>query len=233
MIPTYEEVGNIGELIPQVLAQSQLIDVLVVDDGSKDGTPERVKAAAQQFPNRVFLEERSGKLGLASAYVHGLTWGIKKDYHWLVEMDADFSHDPQVLKTMQSLFHSADVVIGSRYVAGGGTKNWNFFRRMISLGGSLYARVILGVPIFDFTGGFNAWRRDVLEAIKLKDIRSEGYSFQIELKAKAHALGYKLIETPILFCERRAGKSKMSGRIVFEAIFRVVSIRRVLKGHSQ
>ena len=201
------------------------VDVLVVDDGSPDGTGRLADEIATR-EKRVNVLHRSGKLGLGTAYVAGFRWGLERGYDSLIEMDADFSHDPERLPVLLSILQSeADVAIGSRYVAGGGTKNWGLGRKILSRGGSLYARLILGVGIRDFTGGFNGWRREVLEAMDLSTLRSDGYSFQIELKHRAHLLGFRWKEFPILFVDRTVGKSKMSRRIVLEALKRVWEFR--------
>jgi dolichol-phosphate mannosyltransferase len=171
------------------------------------------------------LLRRKGKLGLGTAYVAGFQWGLDRGYEFISEMDADWSHPPRYLKDMFSAAQTGDFVIGSRYVSGGGAVNWNFFRRLISRFGSLYARLILGFAINDFTGGFNGWHSRVLRAVGLENISSDGYSFQIELKYRAAQKGFKWVEFPILFEERREGQSKMSGAIVLEAMWRVWAIR--------
>jgi dolichol-phosphate mannosyltransferase len=169
---------------------------------------------------------RSGKQGLRAAYVAGFNWGISNNFDYLIEMDADFSHNPDILPKMIASLDQADAVVGSRYVEGGGTSNWNFFRKLISRSGSLYARTILGLRIRDLTGGFNGWRRKTLQGIDLQSLKSDGYAFQIELKYRASKRGFRVVEIPIVFVERRAGASKMSGRIFLEAIHRVWAIRK-------
>jgi dolichol-phosphate mannosyltransferase len=226
IIPTYDERDNLGGLIPAILGTSDLLHVLVVDDGSPDNTAEAVlELKGRLYGSRLFLESRLGKLGLGSAYVHGFKWGLAEGYDFLIQMDGDWSHQPRYLQTMLKLAQDADFVIGSRYVPGGGTLNWGAGRRLLSKFGSLYARLVLRSDLADFTGGFNGWARDVLKRIDLDTIRSDGYSFQIELKYRADQLGYRHVEFPIVFDERRAGKSKMSASIVLEASWRVLELR--------
>jgi len=226
VIPTYNERENIAPLIEQIFTLNPKVDILVVDDNSPDKTADVVMEKQVQFPNKVHLLSRPSKQGLGRAYLAGFDWGLTKGYDALIEMDADFSHRPEDLVTLVDKVKTFDFVIGSRYVAGGKTKNWGVLRRIISRSGSLYARLILGYPINDWTGGFNAWKAPVLKKIGTKNVTSEGYSFQIELKYKASKLGFSGIETPIFFEDRRVGQSKMSSRIVFEALFKVWSIRQ-------
>jgi dolichol-phosphate mannosyltransferase len=225
VIPTYNEIDNLETLLRAVLEiTSKEVEFLVVDDQSPDGTGKLAETLAQENP-RIHVMNRAEKLGLASAYIQGLQWGLDQGFDALVEMDADFSHHPRYLPRMIELLQEKDVVIGSRYVPEGGTANWGLGRRILSRGGSWYSRTILGTKIQDFTGGFNGWRREVLQAIDLKSVRSQGYAFQIELKYRASQKGFKLIEFPIIFEDRRVGQSKMSRRIVFEALLRVWEIR--------
>ena len=224
IIPTYNEIENMKMLLPALMGLSQKFDVLVVDDSSPDGTADFVKEFARIEP-RVHVLVRAAKQGLGKAYLAGFDWGLKNNYDVLTEMDADFSHAPKHLNEILSLIETHDVVIGSRYVLGGGTVNWGIIRKVISRGGSLYSRIILGYPLRDWTGGFNCWRREVLEKINLSGIRSNGYSFQIELKYKALKHGYKIHETPIIFEDRRVGQSKMSLKIVLEAFYKVWLIK--------
>lgn len=222
IIPTYNEVENIASIIKAVWQAVPKLHILVVDDNSQDGTQEVLETLKQQFPEQqLFTLYRSGKLGLGTAYIAGFKWALSRSYDALIEMDADFSHDPAVLPTMIAELENHDVVIGSRYTAGGGTQNWNFFRRLLSRFGSYYSRFILGVPIWDLTGGFNGWRAKAIEAIGPDTITSEGYSFQVELKFRAHLCGFDIKETPIIFTERRAGKSKMSSKIIIEAMMKI------------
>lgn len=220
IVPTYNEVENIDPLIEGIFAHTDA-HVLFVDDNSTDGTRDVIRRHMAKSPERVFMLERPGKLGLGTAYVAGFKWAMEQRYHAVVEMDADLSHRPEDLKRIVEALQSTEVVVGSRYIENGGTLNWGLSRQIISRGGSFYARQILGMRVRDLTGGFNGWRMDVLRKINPDSIRSEGYTFQIELKFRAHLAGYNIQEIPIVFVERRAGKSKMSGGIVFEAIYRV------------
>jgi dolichol-phosphate mannosyltransferase len=229
IIPTYNEIENIGPLttlIFETLKSSahSNAEVLVVDDGSPDGTGGFVETLSKENP-KIHVLHRAKKLGLGTAYVAGFGWGLEKGFDVLIEMDADFSHDPKYLPTMLDLLGKNDVVIGSRYVPGGGTVNWGLGRKIISRGGSCYSRMILGAPIRDFTGGFNGWHKRVLEAVDLPSLRSDGYSFQIELKYRAFLKKFKVLEFPIIFEDRKVGKSKMNRRIVVEALGRVWGFR--------
>lgn len=224
IIPTYNEIENIQALLPALMKLEQKFDVLVVDDSSPDGTAKFVEEFART-ESRVHVLVRAAKQGLGKAYLAGFDWGLKNNYDVLTEMDADFSHAPKHLNEILGLIEHHDVVIGSRYVAGGGTVNWGLVRKLISRGGSLYSRIILGYPLRDWTGGFNCWRKEVLCKINLAGIRSNGYSFQIELKYKALKNGYKIHETPIIFEDRRVGQSKMSLKIVLEAFYKVWLIK--------
>ena len=225
VVPTYNEAENVDDLLVGIRRELPEAHVLFVDDASPDGTAERVRAQQEKNPGLVHLIVREGKRGMGTAYVAGFSWALEHDYDAVVEMDADLSHDARALPTLVGLLSDADVAIGSRYIPGGGTENWSRLRLAISRFGSFYARVILGLPIRDLTGGFNAWSRRVLEALPLDRVRSEGYSFQIELKLRAARAGFRLVETPIVFVDRRAGQSKMSWRIVAEAIVRVWWLR--------
>jgi len=226
VIPTYNEVENIESILLAVLSATPAnVEVLVVDDGSPDGTGKKVDEISKLQP-RVHALHRTGKLGLGTAYVAGFKWGLAKGFDQLIEMDADFSHHPSYLPVLLSrLQEGFDVVIGSRYVPGGGTKNWGLGRKILSRGGSLYSRIILGASIRDFTGGFNGWQRRVIEAVDIDSLRSDGYSFQIELKYRAFLRGFKITEFPIVFEDRKVGHSKMNRRIVFEALRRVWTFR--------
>ncbi len=200
------------------------VNVLVVDDNSPDGTGKLADELAKKEP-RISVLHRQQKNGLGKAYVAGFAWALDRGYDAICEMDADFSHNPNYLPEIWRLLKDNDVVMGSRYVDGGGVRNWGLGRKVISRGGSLYAQTILGMKVHDMTGGFNAWRRQVLEAVDLSNLRSEGYAFQIELKWRAWKKGFKLVEFPILFEDRTAGKSKMSKRIIVEAMMRVASMK--------
>jgi dolichol-phosphate mannosyltransferase len=228
ILPTYNERENIAALIPAVLDDPRF-DVLVVDDGSPDGTAAAVIAQGARFPGRVHLIERVGKLGLGTAYLTGFRWALAHDYDLIFEMDADFSHDPAMLPELAAAAERADVVLGSRYVPGGGTQNWSPLRRLISQGGSLYTRLILGLPYHDLTGGFKCFRRQVLETIDLDCVDSTGYAFQIEMTYRAVQAGFSVVEVPITFRERRAGQSKMGPGIVLEALARVWVLRFVAR----
>ena len=229
IIPTYNERGNIQRLIPEILNLDERINILVVDDGSPDDTAGAVSELMDSFPGRVLLSRRPGKMGLGSAYVHGFLRGLGEGYGFIIQMDADWSHHPRYLPEMMRLVGSADFVIGSRYVPGGGTLNWGFGRRLLSKFGSFYARAVLGVKITDFTGGFNGWSAEVLRKMDVRSLRSTGYSFQIELKYRAHRLGFRRQEFPIVFEDRRFGKSKMSVAIALEAFWRVWDLKLKLK----
>lgn len=224
IIPTYNERDNIKPLIEAVFAQNLSVDILVVDDSSPDGTG-LVVQEMQGIHSGLHFLSRKNKEGLGRAYIAGFEWGLAQGYEALVEMDADFSHRPSDLKSLLETLVLADFAVGSRYVKGGGTLNWGLFRKMISRGGGIYSRLILGFPLNDWTGGFNAWRAETLRKINLPTVRSNGYSFQIELKYKALRAGCKGLESPILFEDRRVGHSKMSSRIVFEALYRVWLLR--------
>lgn len=224
IIPTYNERDNVKPIVEAVFSQDLGVDVLVVDDNSPDGTAEIVKDMQSHHPN-LHLLSRAGKEGLGRAYIAGFEWGLARGYEALVEMDADFSHRPSDLKPLLQTLKLADFAVGSRYVKGGGTMNWGLMRKVISRGGGIYSRMILGYPLNDWTGGFNAWRAETLKKINLPTVRSNGYSFQIELKYKALRAGCKGMESPILFEDRRVGQSKMSSRIVLEALYRVWLLR--------
>ncbi|MFN7824813.1 MAG: polyprenol monophosphomannose synthase [Pseudobdellovibrionaceae bacterium] len=221
IVPTYNEIENIRVLIPQLMALPEQVHVLVVDDNSPDQTGAEVKKLQQAYQTRLHLLERAGKEGLGRAYLAGFSWALRQNYSWIVEMDADFSHRPQDLQKIIQSFSQADFIVGSRYVSGGGTVNWGLLRKIISRGGSIYSRLILGFPINDWTGGFNAWSRKALEKMDLEEVRSNGYSFQIELKYRASRRGFIGKEVPILFEDRRVGQSKMSFKIVLEALYKV------------
>jgi dolichol-phosphate mannosyltransferase len=226
VIPTYNEIENLRSLVTEVLSKvHEKTHLLIVDDNSPDGTGDLADQLSREN-DRVHVLHRARKLGLGTAYVAGFKYGLQRDFEVLVEMDCDFSHDPKYLAAFFSEIEAgADVVVGSRYVPGGGTVNWGLGRRIISKGGSLYARTVLGVRLSDLTGGFNCWRRSVIEAIGMDDIKSDGYSFQIEMKFKAWQKGYKIVEVPIVFEDRYLGKSKMSKHIVVEAMGRVLLMR--------
>jgi dolichol-phosphate mannosyltransferase len=225
VVPTYNERDNAPGIAARLLAALPGCDLLFVDDNSPDGTGALLDELAAGEP-RVHVMHRAGKLGLGTAYVAGFTWGLARSYDFLFEMDADGSHDPRYLPQMVALAEDgADCVVGSRYVPGGGTENWGLSRKIISRGGSLYARTILGIDVRDVTAGFVCWRRAALEAIDLPTITSNGYSFQIEMKYRAVRKRLRVIETPIIFVDRRVGQSKMSRAIVAEALLQVWRLR--------
>jgi dolichol-phosphate mannosyltransferase len=224
VVPTYNEVENIGQLIPRILERPRF-RVLVVDDASPDGTGTAVRELAADEP-RVTLLSRAGKLGLGTAYIAGFRRALADGAEFIFEMDADFSHDPRYLpELLAAAEQGADLVIGSRYVPGGGTTDWGLMRRLISRGGNIYAGLILQLPIADATGGFRCYRRRVLEGLDLDAVRSNGYAFQIELAYRARRAGFRIVEVPIIFPDRRVGKSKMSRRIVVEALVNVWKLR--------
>jgi dolichol-phosphate mannosyltransferase len=220
VIPTYNEAESVVEVLDLVLAADLRVDVLVVDDGSPDGTAKLVLDRADGEP-RVHLMERSGKQGLGAAYRAGFGWGLERGYDALVEMDADLSHPPDRLPALLDGLAEADLVIGSRYVPGGRTVNWSRQREAISRGGNAYVRLALGMPVHDCTAGYRAYRREVLEALPVETVRSNGYCFQIEMAHKSWQEGFRVVEVPITFTERASGVSKMSRQIVAEALARV------------
>ena len=229
IIPTYNEKENIAKMIRTVFDLEHPFDLLIVDDGSPDGTAGIVKKHQADYPGRLHLLERSGKLGLGTAYLDGFRWGLKsaKAYTYFFEMDADFSHNPQDLLRLREACHTGggDVAVGSRYTRGGGVENWPADRRFLSYGASLYVRTITWMPVKDPTAGFMCYTRKVLEAIDFDAIRFIGYAFQIEMKHTAWKLGYNIVEVPIVFTDRILGASKMHGSIVKEAIRGVLALR--------
>ncbi len=225
VVPTYNERDNLPLIVPQILAQGTGFHVLVVDDASPDGTGQVADDLAHAH-DRVHVLHRSGKLGLGSAYVSGFRWGLERNFGVLIEMDADLSHPPVMLPELVAALEQNDVAVGSRYVGGRITVvNWPLSRLVISLFGSWYARAITRLPVRDATGGFNAFRSEVVRAVGLDRIESNGYAFQIELKLRAWRAGFTLGEVPIVFTERKSGESKMSGRIIREAVWRVWKLR--------
>lgn len=225
IIPTYNEKDNIQQMIPAIFKELPEVEILVVDDNSPDRTDEEVKKLQMRHQGQVHLLSREGKQGLGKAYLAGFRWGLERNYEVLVEMDADFSHRPVDLRLVLQTLEGCDFVVGSRYVPGGKTLHWGLLRKLISRGGGVYSRMILGYPLKDWTGGFNAWKKQVLEKIGLDSVTSNGYSFQIELKYKALKNGFHGIEAPITFEDRRVGQSKMSFKIVLEAFYKVWQIR--------
>lgn len=227
IIPTFNEIENVEAIIRAVLGQQKGFDILVVDDNSPDGTAVKVKILQAEFPNQLFLLERKQKTGLGTAYIEGFNWCLQKDYQYIFEMDADFSHDPKDLIKLYNACHveGADISIGSRYVDGVNVVNWPMSRVLMSYGASKYVRFITRMPLCDTTAGFVCYKRQVLEAIDLKKIKFVGYAFQIEMKFKAYLKKFKIVEVPVIFTDRRKGKSKMSGSIISEAIFGVMSMK--------
>jgi dolichol-phosphate mannosyltransferase len=224
-LPTYDEKDNVVPITEAILAATPDVDVLIIDDNSPDGTGRLADGVAAREP-RVRVLHRKGKEGLGKAYLAGFDWALREGYDLVLEMDADFSHDPKYLPAMLEAARGADVVLGSRNIPGGGTVNWGVGRKIISRGGSLYARTILGLPVRDLTGGFKCFHRKVLESIDLPTVECSGYAFQIELTFRAVRRGFRVVEIPIVFVDRRVGQSKMSKRIVLEALRKVWSIRR-------
>ena len=227
IIPTYNEKENIANILAAVFSLQQDFHVLVIDDGSPDGTPQIVKELFSKYPDQLFLEERTGKQGLGTAYIHGFKWAIAKGYNFVFEMDADFSHNPKDLPRLYDACKKGggDVAIGSRYVSEGGVVNWPWDRIALSKGGSLYTRMITWMPIKDPTAGFVCYKREVLETINLDAIAFVGYAFQIEMKFAAWKLGFRIIEVPIIFQDRTHGTSKMNKGIVKEGILGVLKLR--------
>ncbi len=225
IIPTYNESVNIDQIISRVLEQDPRIEILVVDDNSPDGTAAIVDAIASRQP-RVHILHRPGKQGLGTAYVAGFQWALERDYEYVFEMDADFSHDPKHLPEFLRAVRDADLVLGSRYLRGRVTVvNWPMPRLLLSYFANIYARVVTGLKLYDATGGFKCFRRRVLERIDLASVRSNGYAFQIEMSFRASRLGFRIVEIPIVFVDRLDGTSKMSGTIVREAVWMVWRLR--------
>ena len=225
IVPTYNEVDNVARVAAEFLAPVPGSELLFVDDASPDGTGSLIDRICAEDP-RVHVLHRAGKLGLGTAYLDGFRWALARDYPLVVEMDADFSHDPRYLPALFAAIDAgADVAVGSRYVEGGGTRNWGLGRRLISRAGGRYARTVLGLDVRDMTAGFVCYRREALERIDLDAIKSNGYSFQIEMKYRAHLAGLRIAEVPIVFEDRRVGQSKMSRAIVAEALWMVWKLR--------
>ena len=216
VVPTYNEAENIRALIEAVLAMPLSLEILVVDDASPDGTAAIVEEMAGKDA-RVHLMRRPGKMGLGSAYLDAFRWALRADYPRVVEMDADFSHDPSYLPALLKASEGADLVLGSRYVPGGGTQGWSLLRKLISRAGCFYARTILGLSVRDLTGGYKCFRREILDLIELDEVVSDGYAFQIEMTYRAVRTNFRVAEVPILFVDRKVGKSKMSWKIFLEA----------------
>jgi dolichol-phosphate mannosyltransferase len=227
IIPTYNEKENIANILQAVFVLEQNFHVLIIDDGSPDGTADIVKSLFAKYPGQLFLEERIGKLGLGTAYIHGFNWALEKGYHFIFEMDADFSHNPNDLDKLYQACKTggADVSIGSRYVKNGRIENWPWSRVSLSKGGALYTRLITWIPVKDPTAGFVCYKKEVLEAINLDEITFVGYAFQIEMKFAAWKLGFTIKEVPITFVDRQFGASKMNKGIVKEGILGVLKLK--------
>lgn len=227
IIPTYNEIENIEAILRKVFSLKLGYHVLVIDDNSPDGTPQLVKQLMLEFPNQLFIEERKGKLGLGTAYIHGFKWCIAKGYEYIFEMDADFSHNPDDLERLYLACkdHCGDVAVGSRYVPGGKVENWPWDRHLYSRGGSIYTRLITWMPVNDPTAGFVCYTKKVLETINLDEITFVGYAFQIEMKFAAWKLGFNIVEVPIVFKDRKLGNSKMNKGIIKEGVLGVLKIQ--------
>jgi dolichol-phosphate mannosyltransferase len=231
--PTYNERKNIKRLVDMVLGENPEFHLLIVDDNSPDGTGKKIEKLQKKYTN-LFLETRLKKSGLGTAYIFGFKWALENKYDYVIQMDADLSHNPKDLPLMVKKLKDYDVVIGSRYIKGISVVNWPLRRLMLSYGANAYSRVVTGMPIMDSTGGFKAWKSNVLASIELDSVKSQGYSFQIEMNFRAWVKGYKIKEIPIIFSDRTIGQSKMSRTIVYEAIFMVWRLRiwKIFKWHS-
>jgi dolichol-phosphate mannosyltransferase len=224
IIPTYNEIDNLRPLLTQIFSYAPETYILIVDDNSPDGTGKLADEIRIENP-QVNVLHRPGKQGLGTAYIAGFKYAIEHGYDAAFEMDADFSHDPRYLPDFLKAIENADLVIGSRYIPGGDTPNWSMLRRLISGGGNIFARLVLGIPVHDSTAGYRCYRREVLESIDLDTIQSQGYAFQVELAYRVMQHGFNIVETPIVFMDRRVGKSKMSRKIVIEGFTYVLKAR--------
>lgn len=226
IIPTFNEKENIEAIIAAVIGLGQGYHILIIDDGSPDGTASIVKSLFSKYPGQLFLEERRGKLGLGTAYIHGFKWALRKGYRFIFEMDADFSHNPKDLERLyEACKNGADMAVGSRYVKDGAVANWPANRIMLSKGASLYTRIITWMPVKDPTAGFVCYKREVLDSINLDGITFVGYAFQIEMKFAAWKLGFKIAEVPITFIDRQLGASKMNKGIIKEGVLGVLKLK--------
>lgn len=227
IIPTYNERENIENIIRAVFGLEKEFHILIIEDGSPDGTAAIVRTLQQEFPDRLFMVERKGKLGLGTAYIAGFRWALERDYDYIFEMDADFSHNPADLPRLYAACaeEGGDVAIGSRYVSGVNVVNWPMGRVLMSYFASKYVRMVTGLPVHDTTAGFKCYRRRVLETIDLDHIRFKGYAFQIEMKFTAHKCGFRIIEVPVIFINRELGTSKMNSSIFGEAVFGVIKLK--------
>jgi dolichol-phosphate mannosyltransferase len=226
IIPTYNEIENIEKMIRTVFELPRVFELLIVDDGSPDGTANKVKELQQEFSGKLHIEERKGKLGLGTAYIHGFKWALARDYDFIFEMDCDFSHNPKdLVRLLEACENGADVAVGSRYTKGGQVSNWPIGRILMSYFASVYVRVVLWLPVKDTTAGFKCYRKKVLQTVDLDAVRFMGYAFQIEMKYRAYKKGFKIVEVPIMFTDRVLGVSKMSTKIFKEAFVGVVQMR--------
>ncbi len=227
IIPTYNEKENIDRIVRKVFSLPREFDILVVEDNSPDGTADIVREMMKEFPDRLFMEERKGKLGLGTAYIHGFRWALQRHYGFIFEMDADFSHNPDDLLRLYDAARNkgGDLVIGSRYIVGVNVVNWPMGRMLMSYGASMYVRFVTRMKVMDTTAGFKCYTRKVLETIDLSKIKFTGYAFQIEMKYTAWKLGFRIVEVPIIFTDRTMGESKMSKGIFKEAVLGVISLR--------
>ena len=227
IIPTFNEKENIENIILKIFDLEESFNILIIDDGSPDGTAKIVKELQKKYSKSLFLKERSGKLGLGTAYIHGFKWALENNYEYIFEMDADFSHDPKDLPRLYDACHknNGDLAIGSRYVKGVNIVNWPMSRLLMSFFASKYVKTITGMPIHDSTAGFKCYKRKVLEKINLDKIEFIGYAFQIEMKFKSWKYGFNIVEVPVIFTDRQEGNSKMSGGIFYEALFGVIKMK--------
>ncbi len=226
IIPTYNEIENIEKMIRTVFDLPRVFELLIVDDGSPDGTADKVKELQKEFSGKLHIEERKGKLGLGTAYIHGFKWALARDYDFIFEMDCDFSHNPKdLVRLLEACENGADVAVGSRYTKGGQVSNWPIGRILMSYFASVYVRVVLWLPVKDTTAGFKCYRKKVLQTVDLDAVRFMGYAFQIEMKYRAYKKGFKIVEVPIMFTDRVLGVSKMSTKIFKEAFVGVVQMR--------
>jgi dolichol-phosphate mannosyltransferase len=226
IIPTYNEIENIEKMIRTVFDLPRVFELLIVDDGSPDGTANKVKELQKEFSGKLHIEERKGKLGLGTAYIHGFKWALARDYDFIFEMDCDFSHNPKdLVRLLEACENGADVAVGSRYTKGGQVSNWPIGRILMSYFASVYVRIVLWLPVKDTTAGFKCYRKKVLQTVDLDAVRFMGYAFQIEMKYRAYKKGFKIAEVPIMFTDRVLGVSKMSTKIFKEAFLGVVQMR--------
>ncbi|CBW27792.1 putative glycosyltransferase [Halobacteriovorax marinus SJ] len=225
IIPTYNEIDNIERMITTLFSLHQGVHLLIIEDGSPDGTADVVKKYQEQYPEQLHMIQRTGKLGLGTAYVTGFKWALERKYEFVFEMDCDFSHDPAQVPDLLEAAQSNDLVIGSRYIDGIRIINWPFRRLLLSYLASIYTRFVTNIPVYDTTGGFKCFTRKALESLNLDKIISKGYIFQLELNYKVWSKGLRVKEVPIIFYERRDGQSKMAGGIIFEALFSVLRLR--------